>query len=379
MQDEVRKSGVENVFIFNNALEVLATAKEGISSSQLKLNQNEIFFIEVNETGVSFPFSDERGRWFIWGFYRINAEFYLGVEENASRLETLNQLSRVFLGIGLAGVILTIIAGWFIAQSISEPVDKLVEYSKQIGAGNFKVSPPQKINGEFAILKNSMQKMQSDLAAQNKEREQMLAQIAHEIRNPLGGIELLSGLVKENLDTHDPSHAHLKKIIDEVHGLKSQLTLFLEYSKPQQVNKEKVDLEALLNEIKNHFSADLEQKKIDFKTVNQLDSILFDVNHLKQTLVNLVSNSIDAVENHGRIVFSSVRKNGSNLLQISDNGTGIKDTKIKMVFDPFYTTKANGTGLGLAICQKLCSANNAELSVENNLQNGCTFSLKVRI
>ncbi len=379
LRKEVQKSGVENAFIFNKGLDLLAAAKEGISSSQLKLNQNEILLIGPSEAGVSYPFSGEDGRWFIWGFYRIDDSFYLGIQENASRLETLNQLSTIFFGIGLAGVILTIIAGWFIAHSITEPVDKLVKYSKQIGAGNFKANPPQKISGEFAILNKSMQQMQNDLAAHNKEREQMLAQIAHEIRNPLGGIELLAGLVKEDLDPKDPSIEHVKKIIDEVHGLKSQLTLFLEYSKPQQVNKKKVDLEALSKEIRNNFSNELKQKQIDFRTDNQLNFVLFDAVHLRQTLVNLVANSIDAVDNHGKIVFSSIRQNGTNIVQISDDGPGLEEMKIKEVFNPFYTTKANGTGLGLAICQKLCTVNNAELVVENNQKNGCTFSVKTGI
>jgi len=378
LQDEVKKSGVENAFIFNKGFNILATAKEQVSSSQLKLNQNEILLITPKETGVSFPFSNEQGLWFIWGFYRINDNFYLGVQENASRLETLNKLSTIFFGIGLAGVILTLIAGWFIAQSIAEPVDKLVNYSKEIGTGNFTANPPEKISGEFAILKNSMQQMQSDLATHNREREQMLAQIAHEIRNPLGGIELLSGLVKENLDADDPSQAHLKKIIDEVHGLKSQLTLFLEYSKPQAVNKRKVDLQKLSKEIKENFSIELEQKRINFKTDIKQESVYFDPGHLKQTLINLVANSIDAVNGNGEIVFSSTQQNGSNIIQVSDNGPGVKEDEMETVFSPFFTTKANGTGLGLAICQKLCSANSADISLKNNKQTGCTFSLKVK-
>ncbi|KAA3610770.1 MAG: sensor histidine kinase [Calditrichaeota bacterium] len=374
----VQKSGVENAFIFDKSLALLATAKAGISSSQLKLNQNEILLVSPGASGVSVPFSNKEGHWFIWGFYRIDDNFYLGIEENASRLETLNQLSRIFFGIGLAGIILTIIAGWFIARSIAEPVDKLVDYSKEIGAGNFKAVPPKKINGEFSILNKSMQQMQNDLETQNKEREQMLAQIAHEIRNPLGGIELLSGLVKENLSNDDPSQMHLKKIIEEVHGLKEQLNLFLEYSKPQKVDKENVNLNILAKEVEDNFLAELKQKNIEFRIENQLETISFDRGHLKQTLVNLVSNSIDAVDNNGQIVFSSIRQNGSSMLQIKDNGSGIDEQKMKDIFRPFYTSKANGTGLGLAICRKLCLANNAELLMKNNDSKGCSFFLWVK-
>jgi signal transduction histidine kinase len=376
LKNEVEKGALENAFLFDRQLKLVAMAGPGISSAQLELNQTEILSIAPGESGVSFPFHDDAGRWFIWGFYRLNDNYFLGIEENASRLETLNKLSRIFWGIGLAGVVLTLISGWFIARSIAEPVEKLVGYSRQIGSGDFNVQPPEKINGEFAILKNSMRQMQNDLAGQNQEREQMLAQIAHEIRNPLGGIELLAGLVKENLRSDETSELHLKKIIDEVHGLKGQLSLFLEFSKPQSVHKKMVDLEKLSKEIKINFTMEIEQKKIDFKIQNQLGSVFFDAGHLKQILNNLVANSIEAVGNNGQISILSNRRDGAVYVQIKDDGPGIIKSKLKDIYNPFYTTKANGTGLGLAICKKLCRANNAEIFIENNAEKGCTFSLR---
>jgi signal transduction histidine kinase len=377
LQDEVQKSGLENAFLFDRQFKILAMAKDGVSPSQLALNQNEILLITPGESGVSFPFHDDAGRWFIWGFYRLDDNYYLGIEENASRLETLNNLSSVFLGIGLAGIVLTLIAGWFIARAIAEPVEKLVSYSQQIGSGEFTAQPPKNISGEFAILKNSMLQMQNNLARQNQEREQMLAQIAHEIRNPLGGIELLAGLVMENLKSDETSELHLKKIIDEVHGLKGQLGLFLEFSKPQPVHKKTVDLEQLSKEVKTNFTTEIEQKKIDFKIQNQLGPVFFDAGHLKQILNNLVANSIEAVANNGQISILSNRRDGAVCVQVKDDGPGIGKSKLKDIFNPFYTTKANGTGLGLAICKKLCRANKADIFVENNPEKGCTFTLEI--
>lgn len=377
LKEQVNRSGVENAFLFNRSLQILAFAKDGISTTQLQLNKNEILNVNTGKAIVSFPFSDYEDHWYIWGFFRINENFYLGIRESVNRLNILNNLSGIFIGIGIGGIILTVIAGWFIAQNISGPVDKLVRFSKKIGRGEFNASAPEKIYGEFKILKDTMEQMKSDLARKNDEREQMLAQIAHEIRNPLGGIELLVGLVKEDLNKSNTSEMHLQKITDEVQNLKKQLTVFLEYSKPLQVHKQEIDLNKLTVDIEQYFKNKISEKNIRLQTENNVKTIYFDKGHLKQILNNLLSNSLDAAQTGGCIQLFSGQQNGEIVISVSDNGPGIKSENEKNIFVPFFTTKANGTGLGLAISKKLCKENNAELEYKKNENRGCTFMIKV--
>jgi two-component system, OmpR family, sensor histidine kinase BaeS len=88
--------------------------------------------------------------------------------------------------IGLGGVILTILAGWFMANAIVKPLNKLIKFSTEIGKGNFNVDSPAAMHGEIKMLSEAMDKMKNELLLNHKERENLLAQIAHEIRNPLG-------------------------------------------------------------------------------------------------------------------------------------------------------------------------------------------------
>jgi signal transduction histidine kinase len=377
LKEHVELSGVENAFLFNKELQLLAYTKESISATQLQLNRNEILTLSPGSTRASFPFSDREGHWYIWGFFRINDNFFLGIQESAARLDTLNDLAAIFWGIGLAGVLLTFLAGWFIAHNISEPVNKLVSFSRKIGKGDFKSQAPQKIYGEFKILRDTMEQMKQDLSRKNDEREQMLAQIAHEIRNPLGGIELLAGLVKEDLGEVHESAVHLSKILDEVQSLKNQLTTFLEYSRPLKVHMEKIDLARVTKEIEQNFKNKIEQKNIQLIAENNVQTLFFDNGHFKQVLNNLVKNSIEATESGGRVLLRSGRENGNVVISVCDNGQGILPENEKNIFVPFFTTKANGTGLGLAVSRKLCLENNAELVFENNQDKGCTFSVKI--
>lgn len=373
---QVEQSGIENAFIFNTDLKIFSFAKDEISQTQLQLNKSEISSLKPGTSGASFPFYDYSNRWYIWGFFRLNDNYYLGIKESAKKLETLNELYNSFLIIGIIGVIVTIIAGWFIAYNISKPVNKLVKFSKDIGLGNFNTSFPDKITGEFRILKNTMEKMKEDLANKNTEREQMLAQIAHEIRNPLGGIELLTGLAIEDLEGKRRSKIHLEKILHELAGLKQQLTLFLDFSKPISPDMTASDISSIVKEVKQNFYPLLSKKGIEF-TVNVDNSkIIFDYGHLKQIITNLVSNSIDVLQYGGVIGINSNSNNGYSEISISDNGPGIDKNNVNKIFNPFFTTKASGTGLGLAICEKLCKANNARLKFENNRDGGSIFKIQ---
>ena len=77
----------------------------------------------------------------------------------------------------------------------------------------------------------------------------------------------------------------------------------------------------------------------------------------------------------GNINVSIVEKNKKSQINFSDNGPGIKEENLSRIFEPFFTTKKDGTGLGLAICKKLCNENKAELLVENNKENGSSFTI----
>ena len=376
LKQMVRKTGLNNAFIFNNNLDVLVSSDPDIFESELQLNKTEIDNLGINQSAASFPFADVQKNWYIWGFYRIDDDFYLGIRESINRLERVNQLSKLFLLIGATGVILTILGGWFIARMIARPVDKLVGFSKKIGSGDFDAPPPEISHGEFAILKNTMQQMQNDLAAKNEEREQMLAQIAHEIRNPLGGIELLAGLIKEDSEKNSPVNLHSTKILHEVSALKEQIASFLYYSKPLESKPQEVLLDDVVKDVRMIYNQRLQEKKVRFEYKDCAYKLYFDPGHLKQVLSNLAANSLDAVAENGKIEIK-VSQNGTRGFEIRDDGPGLDEKYIKNIFKPFFTTKSNGSGLGLAISQKLCRQNNAILEYDNNFKSGSRFVMTI--
>jgi signal transduction histidine kinase len=261
------------------------------------------------------------------------------------------------------------------AGSITKPLNRLVYFSSEIGKGNFNASVPANMHGEINTLAVAMENMKTGLAKNQKEKEDLLAQIAHEIRNPLGGIELLASLTKEDLQKEKKDTGYLDKILKEVNHLKVLITSYLNYSRPVIANPGILDLSKISKEIENIFDKPMKNKDTHLVFNFSADNIYFDEDHLRQILINLVSNSLESICEKGMIEISTQSINHCWVINIKDNGAGIPEENLNIIFNPFFTTKKEGTGLGLAICKKLCTENKAELAVSNNYENGTTFSI----
>ena len=372
------KSGLHSeIFIFDEQFRIVvnsnAAKAEGETEPKLFLNQKEIFDLQVDEAATSLPFKGEDGNWYLWGFCKLNEKYWLATRESAARFEKVEEFSTLFWYVGFGGTLLTILISLFVARRITKPIDKLVTFSSEIGKGDFKTFAPEGMKGEFEILTKAMDAMKHNLAENHKEREKILAQIAHEIRNPLGGIELLANLTRENLNGDVKNKEYLDRILKEVNGLKSLITSYLNYSRLVPVKPVWVGFPKLLNEVKDIFKKQLSEKDIHLTLDSGINIIYFDEDHLRQILINLIVNSIDSVSSGGIIRMTSSYKNKQWVISVSDNGNGIKEKDLLYIFDPFFTTKKDGTGLGLAISRKLCIENKAGIFAQNNPDKGTTF------
>jgi signal transduction histidine kinase len=366
------------IFIFNKENKIIIHSNQSVETGQteprLSLNQKEIGELKINSTTTSLPFKGDDENWYLWGFNRLNESHYLAVRGSAARFNEIEGLSTLFLFIGLGGVIITIIISWLIANEITKPLNKLVDFSTEIGTGNFSAVQPENMHGEIKILSDAMDKMKKDLSENHKEREKLLAQIAHEIRNPLGGIELLTNLAKENHISDEKNKEYLDRILCEVHGLKSLITSYLNFSRPIPSQPVWIDFQKTVLELENIFKLKIREKSVTFNKDIKLNKIYFDEGHLKQILINLIANSLEAVEDNGNILLSAKEKSDRWEIILSDDGPGIPENDIKNIFNPFFTTKKDGTGLGLAISRKLSAENKADLQVKNN-SKGAHFIL----
>ena len=211
---------------------------------------------------------------------------------------------------------------------------------------------------------------------------EMAAGIAHEIRNPLGSLELFaSHLVEELAGTaHDDLAAHVLKGIQNLSRITGNLLLFARKAEPKL---SEVDLGEVLSESALYAKAALSAKGVELEAVCEPCSVLADRDLLRQVFLNLLLNAIQAVSEGGRIRISNRFEPDETppvvIAQVSDDGPGVPPETRERVFDPFYTTRSGGMGLGLAIVQRIVAAHGGWVSVSTGGLGGAEFSVALPI
>ncbi|MBI4243639.1 MAG: PAS domain S-box protein [Planctomycetes bacterium] len=185
---------------------------------------------------------------------------------------------------------------------------------------------------------------------------EMATVVAHEIKNPLAGINSAMHVLSESL----PENSGAKQIVGEVNTLVNRLDRIVKqlliYSKPYRLNKMQIDLRDLIDRVASLFGEEATGKRINYRTTVDIDQLIFcDPNIVEQILVNLIKNSVEAVDEEGHVEIFAEMRPPFLFISVRDTGMGIREEDMQKIFQPFFTTKSVGTGLGLSICQKLAS------------------------
>jgi two-component system, NtrC family, sensor histidine kinase HydH len=205
---------------------------------------------------------------------------------------------------------------------------------------------------------------------------QLAAGLAHEIRNPLASIAGATGILQRNAHLEDPHRKVLAVIDKECQRLTRLLSNFLDFARPRPPKLQNVEIEAVLQSV-----VDLATHAAGTKTIAlrkevapDLPSITCDPEMLKQLLLNLVINAIQATAEGGAVTLHAALQNGKMRLGVTDSGCGIPPENRDKIFDPFFTTKESGTGLGLSVAHQIVEQHGGVLTAEANPDNGMTFT-----
>jgi len=213
----------------------------------------------------------------------------------------------------------------------------------------------------------------------------LAAGIAHEIKNPLTAIDLHTQLiqraVQKNLVCLDENLSQYIKIIsEETKRLNQILNDFLLATRTRQLKATFEDLNTFLAEIISLIKPELEAKNISLREAYQeVPKNFIDKDYLKQAILNLIKNAIEAMEKSSlkvltiRTWYDTVRD--ANAIEIEDTGCGIPSDQIQKIFEPYYTTKEYGTGLGLTITYKIIKEHDGEIQISSKPNEGTRFTI----
>jgi len=209
--------------------------------------------------------------------------------------------------------------------------------------------------------------------------EQMMEQVAHEIRNPLTSIGGFARKVFSKLPEGDPNKRYMQIIIEDVAVLESMIKQLIELKAMSISMKEPSNINDIIKDSLKVFEQDLVQKavKMEIALREDLPTIVADKKLLKRAFCNLIKNAVEAMEGGTKELKILSRMNGNSLaVEITDTGKGISQDKIKNIFDPMVTSKVYGPGLGLTFALKIIQDHKGSISVESEPQKGTTFTIK---
>jgi len=213
---------------------------------------------------------------------------------------------------------------------------------------------------------------------------EMAANIAHEIRNPLGSIELFASLLLKDL-SRKKDQERAVQIISSVKNVDNKISNLLLFTRKQSPKMSKIDLHQILSEVID-FSAQLMEQggiSVSAKLARMHAYISGDAEMLKQVFLNIILNAQQAMPEGGALVIGSnttaspVRQRDAQAVEIvfQDSGPGIPAENLSKIFDPFFSTKESGSGLGLAIVHNIIHQHNGSVNIENSIEGGVAVNI----
>jgi signal transduction histidine kinase len=266
-----------------------------------------------------------------------------------------------------------------LARRITGPLSRLAFAAERIGQGDLHTRVDVDTRNEIGLLAARLDSMRSALQARDERLQMMLAGIAHEVRNPLGGLELYAGLLNEGLAGQPDRLAEVARLQREIGYLGRVVEEFLEYTRRSAPDLGPVDMGELLAEV-----AEVCGVAAGAPIRVQTEADVFaraDRGQIRRAIINLTKNAVAAAGPSGNVTLAARREAGDKILvEVRDSGAGVPPELDEKIFAPFFTTREKGTGLGLAFVRDIVIDHHGEVGVDQAPEGGARFwvALKAR-
>jgi signal transduction histidine kinase len=342
------------------------------------------------------------------------------VMQNADSYLTLlqmHQLQNMLLGLGCLGLLIFTLI-YFLKRTIINRITLLHDMGNKITKGNLDAEFKDlgqdelgKLAQGFEIMVNNLKKKikeakdKSQLAEEqaNETRQaidelvktqhrliqterfaaigEAASHLSHEIKNPLMIMAGFARQAQKSLPQDCPEQEKLSIIVQEAQRLEKMLYEVRDFTRPRKVKKEPSEINKVITDTIKIFDNELKASKVDYKLDFEpnLPEVNIDKDQIKQVLINLIKNSLEAMPDGGVLTVASRSEDRSVRIQVQDTGQGIPLDKMKSIFSPFFTTKDKGTGLGLAVTYKIIQDHGGDISVDSKPGHGAKFTFTIPI
>ena len=379
------RTGVARIFVIDRdhrgRIDTEADVRIGDRYYHAEADRVELDRVFSGDAVSSVLFRGTQGQYFKTGYAPLSTPegrvvAALGVEGSAAFYADLNRLSQYLAAAGVVIALLVVLISAAFARRLTRPLRRLAEEARRIGAGE--LDQPIAITGkdEVGLLASTMNDMRESIRARDEELQLMLSGIAHEVRNPLGGIALFSGLLRDELAEEPDRLKHLHRIEKELDTLKNVVEEFLAYTRRQDLERRPVPMAPLIQQVFDLAGPLAKTQEVSLQCDAPQDiHAMGDRQRLSRALLNLVQNAIQASAPGSTVRVTAESVEVGLAIRIRDTGTGIPQDAQAKIFTPFFTTREKGTGLGLALVQKIIKEHGGTLDVESAVSQGTTVTV----
>ena len=360
---------------YNSRGDTVAGVPIGTHYFRAELDRAELVRVfELGRTASSVTFIGNDDKTYKTGYAPVRASetepqivLALGAQAPASYFARLADLrDRLFAwGTGLLAV--SVMAAVVATLLITRNVRRLVAAAERIGGGNLRDPVRVESDDEIGVLGQTMERMRQQLAERDARTQQMLAGIAHEVRNPLAGMTLFVGILREELPDDDARRGHVERIRRELGYLERVVNDFLEYARRPKPELRDEPCDALLAEVAQLTSTD--DVTVDVEPCDGLVARA-DRCQIRRALLNLAKNAVQAAgaaghRGRGAVRLSAAEHDDELALRVWNRGHEIPAEICERLFEPFYTTREKGTGLGLAFVREIAADHGGRIEVKS--------------
>ncbi|WP_243358110.1 ATP-binding protein [Fundidesulfovibrio terrae] len=305
-------------------------------------------------------------------------------EDGIGRMSLVNSMALAFLPFTLIlGMVLTLV----LSRQLLGPIRRLAMGEDHLVAPDEVAALETRMHGllERAVqARAKLEKSQATLLATERLAGvgKMAAGVAHSIRNPLTSVKMRLFSLQRSLELTDNQSEDFQVISEEIKHLDHIIQNFLEYARPPKLTLKRASPSEVTDDALTllKLRLDAQRVSVDVERENQLQQILIDPEQLKEVLVNLLSNSLEAMDGPGRITIAEhdgfIEPTGRvAVISVSDTGPGVPEAEREHVFEPFHTTKQEGTGLGLPIARRIVAEHGGTLTLTQAKGGGAKFTI----
>lgn len=315
----------------------------------------------------------------------------------SQELEVATAIKRSLFGIGFMALVLALVLAAVISRIVARPAQQLAEASARMARGDFAAPLPRTGMDEISQLARAFGEMRKAIAdrearlrsaqAEMIHREKLaamgrlVAQLSHEINNPIYNIQNCLEALERRGDPNDPNREFLTLAQEELSRMASLTRRLLDQSRPQSDASSLLNLNSLLTRVLTLAGPELKARGVDIfaELAPDLPPVVAHPEAIQQVLANLVANASDAMPGGGRLRVATRADGDAVEVVVEDTGSGISEADLPHIFEAFYTTKpgVTGIGLGLFVSEGIIRGHRGRIDVESTRGQGSRFTVRL--